>query len=182
MSFQPLPRHTLGLGDLLRGHARGETVVQPAKTHRAKAPTEADTNSALRIEVRQARLCSRHGPPLLQQRKRIGRAVGLSQNVSDTGNTSGAPVILSNRIMTHSLWTRNPLRGLLLPMDIRKQVGRNVRRYRLERDWSQEELAFESGLHQTYLSGVENGTRNPTITVLKKLADALGVPPAALWE
>ena len=67
-------------------------------------------------------------------------------------------------------------------MDFRKRVGRNVRRYRLERDWSQEELAFESGLHQTYLSGVENGTRNPTITVLKKLADALGVPPAALLE
>ena len=67
-------------------------------------------------------------------------------------------------------------------MDIREQVGRNVRRYRLEKSWSQEELAFESGLHQTYLSGIENGTRNPTVTVLKKLADALGVPPAALLE
>ncbi len=39
-----------------------------------------------------------------------------------------------------------------------------------------------AGIHQPYLSGVENGTRNPTITVLKKLADALGVPPAALLE
>ena len=67
-------------------------------------------------------------------------------------------------------------------MEIRKQVGRNVRRYRLERNWSQEQLAFEASIHQTYLSGVENGTRNPTITVLKKLADALGVPPAALLE
>ncbi len=67
-------------------------------------------------------------------------------------------------------------------MEIRKQVGRNVRRYRLEKDWSQEQLAFEAGIHQTYLSGVENGARNPTITVLKKLADALGVPPAALLE
>ena len=67
-------------------------------------------------------------------------------------------------------------------MDIRKQVGGNVRRYGLERDWSQEELAFASGIHQTYLSGVETGSRNPTITVLKKLADALGVRPAALLE
>ncbi len=149
---------------------------------RTKAPTEADTNSALRIEVRQARPCSRHGPPLLQQRKRIGRAVGLSHSESDTGNTSGAPVVLSKRIITHSLWTGNQRHGLLRPMDIRKRVGRNVRRYRLERDWSQEELAFEAGVHQTYLSGVENGTRNPTITVLKKLADALGVRPAALLE
>ena len=30
--------------------------------------------------------------------------------------------------------------------------------------------------------GIENGIRNPTVTVLKKLADALGVPPAALLE
>lgn len=67
-------------------------------------------------------------------------------------------------------------------MDIREQVGRNVRRYRLEKSWSQEELAIESGIHQTYLSGIENGTRNPTVTVLKKLADALEVPPAALLE
>ncbi len=51
----------------------------------------------------------------------------------------------------------------------------DIRRYRLEKDWSQEELAFESGIHQTYLSGVENGNRNPTVAVLKKLADALGV-------
>ncbi|MCH9034289.1 MAG: helix-turn-helix transcriptional regulator [Planctomycetes bacterium] len=67
-------------------------------------------------------------------------------------------------------------------MEIRKQVGGNVRRYRLERDWSQEQLAFEAGIHQTYLSGVENGTRNPTITVLKKLADTLRVPPGARLE
>jgi transcriptional regulator with XRE-family HTH domain len=55
-----------------------------------------------------------------------------------------------------------------------------VRRYRLEKNWSQEELAFESGLHQTYLSGIENGMRNPTVSILKKLAHALGVRPAAL--
>lgn len=67
-------------------------------------------------------------------------------------------------------------------MDIREQVGRNVRRHRLEKSWSQEEFAFKSGLHQTYVSGIENGARNPTITVLKKLADALGVPPADLLE
>lgn len=67
-------------------------------------------------------------------------------------------------------------------MDIRKQVGQNVRRYRLERNWSQEELAYRSDLHQTYLSGIENGTRNPTVTIIKKLAGALGVRPAALLE
>ncbi len=67
-------------------------------------------------------------------------------------------------------------------MDIRKQVGINVQRIRRSRGWSQEELAFESGLHRTYISGIERGTRNPTVTVLLELANALGMPPGALLE
>ncbi|HYG88331.1 MAG TPA: helix-turn-helix transcriptional regulator [Azospirillum sp.] len=67
-------------------------------------------------------------------------------------------------------------------MDIRRQVGLNVQRIRRSRGWSQEELAFESGLHRTYISGIERGARNPTITVLKELADALGVMPSSLLE
>lgn len=67
-------------------------------------------------------------------------------------------------------------------MDIRQQVGLNVQRIRRARGWSQEELAFESGLHRTYISGIERGARNPTVSVLKELADALGVPPSALLD
>ena len=67
-------------------------------------------------------------------------------------------------------------------MDICEQVGHNVRRYRLKKNWSQEELAHQAGLQQSYVSNIENGTRNPTVKVIKKLADALGVKPAALLE
>lgn len=67
-------------------------------------------------------------------------------------------------------------------MDICRQVGLNVQRIRRSRGWSQEQLAFESGLHRTYISGIERGARNPTITVLKELADALGVPASVLLE
>ena len=65
-------------------------------------------------------------------------------------------------------------------MDIRKQVGINLRRLRREKEWSQEDLAFESGLHRTYVSGIERGVRNPTLLILEKLAKTLGVAPAAL--
>jgi transcriptional regulator with XRE-family HTH domain len=65
-------------------------------------------------------------------------------------------------------------------MDIRRQVGLNVRQIRKERGWSQEDLAFESGLDRTYISGVESGVRNPTVLVLNELAAALKVPPARL--
>jgi transcriptional regulator with XRE-family HTH domain len=55
-------------------------------------------------------------------------------------------------------------------MDIRKQVGINVRRLREGRHLSQEKLAFEAELHRMYISGVERGVRNPTVTVVAKIA------------
>lgn len=67
-------------------------------------------------------------------------------------------------------------------MDIRKQVGENVCRIRKDLGWSQEDLAWESGLHRTYISGVERGVRNPTIVVLQRMADALGVEPVELMH
>ncbi len=67
-------------------------------------------------------------------------------------------------------------------MDIRKQVGLNVQKIRRERGWSQEELAFESGLHRTYISGIERGARNPTLLVIDQLATAFDVNAARLLE
>ncbi len=60
------------------------------------------------------------------------------------------------------------------------QVGLNVQRLRREKGWSQEVLAFESGLHRTYVSGIERGVRNPTLLILDKLAKTLGVRLAEL--
>jgi transcriptional regulator with XRE-family HTH domain len=65
-------------------------------------------------------------------------------------------------------------------MDIRKQVGINLQRLRREKGWSQEDMAFESGLHRTYVSGIERGVRNPTLLILDKLAKSLGVAPTEL--
>jgi transcriptional regulator with XRE-family HTH domain len=67
-------------------------------------------------------------------------------------------------------------------MDVRRQLGLNVQRLRREKDWSQEKLAFESGIHRTYVSGLERGIRNPTITIVQKLADTLGVSFGALLD
>ncbi|MFN3877218.1 MAG: helix-turn-helix domain-containing protein [Brevundimonas sp.] len=61
-------------------------------------------------------------------------------------------------------------------MDIRRKLGARVQRLRQDQGWSQEEFADRAGLHRTYVSGVERGVRNPTVTVLEKLAIGLGVP------
>jgi transcriptional regulator with XRE-family HTH domain len=60
-------------------------------------------------------------------------------------------------------------------MDMRKLVGRNAARIRKEKGLTQEELAERSGLSQQYLSGLEQGRRNPTIVTLYEIANALGV-------
>ena len=67
-------------------------------------------------------------------------------------------------------------------MDVRRRVARNMKRLRNEKDWSQEELAERSGLHRTYISGVERGVRNPTLTVIDKIATALNVRLAELVD
>ncbi len=67
-------------------------------------------------------------------------------------------------------------------MDIRLRLGRYVRRLREEKGWSQEDYADRAGIHRTYVSDIERGRRNPTITLVEKLAAPLGVSAGALLE
>ena len=60
-------------------------------------------------------------------------------------------------------------------MDMRKLIGENTARIRKEKGLTQEALAEKSGLSQQYISGLENGQRNPTIVTLFELSSALGV-------
>lgn len=64
----------------------------------------------------------------------------------------------------------------------RELVGLNLRRLRVERDISQERLAFDSGVDRSYLGGVERGEENPTVDILDRLATILAVPIASLFE
>jgi transcriptional regulator with XRE-family HTH domain len=65
-------------------------------------------------------------------------------------------------------------------MTLLNRFGLNVRQLREKRGWSQEQLAEAADLHRTYVSGIERGTRNPTLTVICRLAGGLGVSPAEL--
>lgn len=65
-------------------------------------------------------------------------------------------------------------------MDMRRLVGRNVRKIRLGRGLTQEQLAEKSGLGQQYISPLESGRRNPTVVTLWELSQALGCAPVDL--
>lgn len=60
------------------------------------------------------------------------------------------------------------------------KFGNHIKKIRLERKLSQENLASLSNLDRTYISGVERGKRNISLVNIVKLALALGVPPERL--
>ena len=63
---------------------------------------------------------------------------------------------------------------------LRAGFGRAVRAARLERGLSQEDLAAESGLDRTYISGLERGARNPALSTIEKVSRALEVKVSVL--
>jgi transcriptional regulator with XRE-family HTH domain len=54
-------------------------------------------------------------------------------------------------------------------------VAKNVRKLRQQRKLTQEQLAFAAAIDLTYLGGIERGRRNPSLMVMARIAEALGV-------
>ena len=67
-------------------------------------------------------------------------------------------------------------------MDMRRLVGRNFARIRRAKGLTQEQVEELSGFTQQYLSGLEQGRRNPTVITVYLLAQALGVRPVELLD
>jgi transcriptional regulator with XRE-family HTH domain len=63
-----------------------------------------------------------------------------------------------------------------------KAFGRAVKAARDEQGLTQAALAKKSGLHVSYLSGVETGQRNPSLTALSQMAKALGLKLSELVD
>ena len=59
--------------------------------------------------------------------------------------------------------------------DICKKFGRNIRKYRLLKGYSQEKLAELAGLHRTYISDLERGNRSISLGNIEKLANVLEI-------
>lgn len=78
---------------------------------------------------------------------------------------------------------RNTLQGAVLgSMEIREAFAQNLRALRRARGLSQEELAHQAGIDRTYISALERNVYNPSIDVVDRLAEVLGVDVAELLK
>lgn len=70
--------------------------------------------------------------------------------------------------------------------ELKKQIlctfGQLVKQHRTRLGISQEELGFRANLDRTYISGVERGVRNPSLTALVRLAGGLGITVSHLLD
>jgi len=66
--------------------------------------------------------------------------------------------------------------------DIQKKFGDKLRELRKQKGLSQEGLALKSGLHRTYISDIERGSRNLSLKNIDKIAKALGLRAKSLLD
>lgn len=66
--------------------------------------------------------------------------------------------------------------------DLDKPFGDTIRLRRKELGLSQEALSFRAGLHRNYISDIERGLKSPSLRVIVKLADALGLTVSTLMR
>jgi transcriptional regulator with XRE-family HTH domain len=64
----------------------------------------------------------------------------------------------------------------------RSLIAWNVRRIRVAKGVSQERLAHDSGIDRAYLGGIERQSENPTVDLLERVANTLGVPIGELFS
>ena len=67
-------------------------------------------------------------------------------------------------------------------MDIIRVFSQNVRKYRLQKGMSQEELADKANLHRTYISAVECERRSIALENIQRISDALEIETYLLFK
>ncbi len=63
-----------------------------------------------------------------------------------------------------------------------KRLGKNLKKLRLKKKMSQGDIARKLGVDRAYISSIENGRMNPTLSTLEKLAEAIGVNSSELLK
>ena len=72
--------------------------------------------------------------------------------------------------------------NFIITVTILKILGANLKRERIKRNLSQEELAEKAGLHRTYIGMIERAERNISLTTAEKLAKAINISVSSLFK
>jgi transcriptional regulator with XRE-family HTH domain len=67
-------------------------------------------------------------------------------------------------------------------ISVRRELGLHIRAMRQKENWSQEELAHESGLARSFTGAIERGEKDLRLSTLVKLANTFGIPISQLFE
>jgi len=67
-------------------------------------------------------------------------------------------------------------------MNINVFFGKEIKKIRLSKKISQEKLALDAEIDRTYITDIENGNRNVSLTIAFKLTNALDVPFSKLFK
>ena len=62
------------------------------------------------------------------------------------------------------------------------KLGQNLRKLRLRKKMSQVDLATALSVDRAYISNIENGRMNPTLSTLEKISKALGISSSELLK
>ena len=84
--------------------------------------------------------------------------------------------------LTYWLWTHWPSSPSIRAVRREERFGQNLRRLRTAAGLSQEQLAERSGIHPTAVSRIERAVRDPRLKTILRLAKAVGVEPARLFD
>ena len=63
----------------------------------------------------------------------------------------------------------------LTSKNIRREISEKLKQYRIGYPMTQKELSNKTGITQADISRIENGTRNPSLSMMKRLAQGLGM-------
>ena len=55
-----------------------------------------------------------------------------------------------------------------------KKLGENMRRIRLEKDMTQGDICRKLNVDRAFISNIESGKKNPTLSTISRIAEALG--------
>jgi len=67
-------------------------------------------------------------------------------------------------------------------VDIKQKLGIVIKKLRMDKSISQENLALQANIDRTYIGDIEKGERNISVEILEKLANALEISISDLFK